>query len=344
MAGCASASSRVKAPATDALGQPTTKDVVNSIRAGRGTVIFNHELCKADLPAGASACTGTFRRTFRHGESFNIVITNTEPKNFEYVVSGWKLPVSENNGAQRASERETKTLWQVHDRQFGGYIVEIRPRALDGLNATKLAAATLRIDVETAETKVAFAGGFTFSSLVDPPFALKEEEVPATAPGGTATTQTRLIEQDSRRDKMTRGMGSFVHLWHTRLPDAALSFGLGLETGGTATYYAGPSWRLGDKGFLSAGYLLGSVKSMPAGVELNGIVKDANVLANAGTRTQAGWFFGLSYAFIGSVSEALAKPFAAQKSAPPNSANTDPESADPRPCTRSAMMRFRPSH
>lgn len=298
--------------------------------------VFDHRLCRKGHEAD-DACLPETKIRRADGELFTVRIVNTDTLAFDYSIAG-VLVAHEDKGEVHAGPRglpiDVVDLTQQHDKRFGGYIVRIRPKAGPAGAATPLGAMTIRVSVTTPQMNVGFGGGFTVSDLVDPPYAVQETTTPSTTPGGTPTTTNTLIEQPSRRDDDTRGMGTFVHVWHTNAPALALSFGLGLNGAQSANYYVGPSLRLGDKAYLTVGGIWGSVKTPPSGIDVGGTVKDANVLNNLGTRTARGWFAGLSYTFISGAEDALKKPFAGQGGAPPAPVTPAP----PAPNTAAAAL------
>lgn len=299
-------------------------------------MVVDHRSCRKGQE-GNDACLPEKQIRRADGELFTVRILNTDTLAFDYSIAG-VLVAHEDKGEVHAGPRglpiDVVDLTQQHDKRFGGYIVRIRPKPGPAGAATQLGAMTIRISVTTPQMNVGFGGGFTVSDLVDPAYAVQETTTPSTTPGGTATTTNTLIEQPSRRDDDTRGMGTFVHVWHTNAPALALSFGLGLNGAQSANYYVGPSLRLGDKAYLTVGGIWGSVKAPPSGIEVGGTVKDANVLNNLGTRTARGWFAGLSYTFISGAEDALKKPFAGQGGAP----NAPLTPAPPAPSAAAAAL------
>lgn len=298
-------------------------------RAPRAAPRFTHARCTTSMPAGAPACAAEFTRTVGDGDVFDVVIVDTDTLAFTYVISGVVVPVSQDlklqNTPALAPPRDTKTLWQVHDRKFGGYVVEIRRRDAERGRKSTLGDATIRVNVRTAEMRLSFGGGFTVSGLVDPVYGARLDTLPAAAPANgqpapAPATQSTLVEDDGPRDRETRGVATFVHTWHTAVPWAALSFGLGLDQGRGANYYLGPSIRLGDKAFLTGGAAWGSVRTLPAGVAVGRGV-NPTVLTSLPNRTARSWVVALSYGFIGGAQDALAKPFAGAppQPTPPNS-------------------------
>ena len=299
-------------------GRNRSESAATPSTAPKKDAIVNHRLCRKGQEAD-DACLPEARIRRADGELFTVRIMNTDTLAFDYSIAG-VLVAHEDKGEVQAGPKglpsDVVDLTQQHDKRFGGYIVRVRPKSGPAGAASQLGAMTIRISVTTPQMNVGFGGGFTVSDLVDPPYAVQETSTPSTTPGAPATTTNTLIEQPSRRDDDTRGMGTFVHVWHTNAPALALSFGLGLNGAQSANYYVGPSFRLGDKAYLTVGGIWGSVKAPPSGIEVGGTVKDANVLNNLGSRTARGWFAGLSYTFISGAEDALKKPFAGQGGTP----------------------------
>lgn len=284
---------------------------------------FVHARCRADGQAGggqapAAVCAPTARLRLRHGDPFTIVIDSTDRTKYDYAITGLKAPDPAPNVAAQAAlgtprNTDVVALPAVYDRQFAGYVVRVtrKPDVADA----DLGDLTATVTVEVQEWRAGFGGGFTASNLTDPAYAIREEVVPvapAANAGAEPTTRTRLrfVDDPGRRDDASPGAGSFVHVWHGRTPWLAATFGLGLERDRAATYFAGPSLRLGDQAVLTAGPAWGRVRTPPPGVAVGDSVGSANVINTLGMRTRRGWFVGLSYTFIGGAQDALKKPFA----------------------------------
>lgn len=314
-------------------------------RAAPAVRTFVHARCRADGQAGggqapAAACAPTTRLRLRHGDPFTVVIDSTDRTRYDYAITGLKAPDPAPSVAARAApgtprNTDVVALPAVYDRQFAGYVVRVtrKPDVADA----DLGDLTATVTVEVQEWRAGFGGGFTASSLTDPAYAVREEVVPgapaANAGAGAASTprtRLRFVDDPGRRDDASPGAGSFVHVWHGRAPWMAATFGLGLERDRAATYFAGPSLRLGDQAVLTAGPAWGRVRTPPPGVAVGDSVGSANVINTLGMRTRRGWFVGLSYTFIGGAQDALRKPFAdpgAAAGAPPAGGAGEPASA-----------------
>jgi hypothetical protein len=270
-------------------------------------VRFDHSKCLAGHE-GDDACNASASLALKNGETFDVVVLHTDTTRFTYTIAGVKVtPVSPPSVQADSGDLRTHTitLFANHDAQYGGYIVSIR-RKTNGATppATEnrdLGNATIRIAVTTKQWQIGFGSGFTISGLRDPAFGVAHD---------TARNVDTLTSEHDRRDRASRGLAAFVHVWHPDYDWAALSFGLGVDQGRGTGYFVGPSIRFGDKLTLTAGPVWGSVKTAPSGMKVGSVVKDPNVLNQLGQRTDMAFFVGLSYAFIGGSEDALKKPFA----------------------------------
>lgn len=273
------------------------------LAATKGEVFFDHSACRKDLPPDSSACTARRKLYLSDGDVFAVVIYNTQKDAFVYSID---TVAREDKGPKTEAEPkpvDVVFLARQHSSRYAGYIVHITPI---GRVSTSLGEARVIINVVTSEFRAAFGGGFTASGLNDRAFAVVADTIDQ---GGTRVGVQRFVRESDREDDARLGLGSFVHVHHTRIPWAALTFGLGIEQNRAASYYLGPSWRMGDAAVLTLGVLVGSVRTAPPGVSENQIVSDPNVVNSLGSRTKASWFVGLSYSFIGGADRNLAKPF-----------------------------------
>lgn len=242
----------------------------------------------------------------RDGQVFTVIIENTLPELFIYEVAGIELNPDAPGGTESRGKLlppKRKTLFIRHEAKYAGYIVRIKPRP--GEDTQGLSEVELVISVDTQQWDLDFAGAFTASELSDPVYSLQtrnegDEEA------------TFIVRDREAEDDFKLGIGAFVHLFHTRRPWAALTFGLGINEDNKTTYFIGPSWRWGDKGALTAGVALGSIARLPAGAQENAPTTDTNVLGQLGTRTVPRFFVGFSYAFISDIRSRFEKPFAGE--------------------------------
>jgi hypothetical protein len=150
-----------------------------------------------------------------------------------------------------------------------------------------------------------FAGGFTVSFLTDQKYGVDSSNI--------------VYRNKSAEDLANLGFAAFLHTYNDRwkipginkfdLTLVPISLGLGITTGSRASYFLGPSIKMG-KAFFTLGWNLGPTHTLPAGVNEGAHVTDANALSNMDTRTGGGFFFALSYTFLGSGTAIFQKPFA----------------------------------
>jgi hypothetical protein len=277
----------------------------------KAAVYYNHGDCTKDQATDSPACTARRKLSLKDGQTFTVAIYNTQKDAFVYSIETVARKEEGNvPQARRAKPPEVKILTLQHDKRYAGYIVHITPT---GRASTTLGEARIIIDVTTSEFRVGFGGGFTASGLSDPVFAVVTDSV---GDPGSRTAVQRFVREEDREDDARLGLGSFVHVYHTSHPWAALTFGLGIEQNRAASYYLGPSWRMGDAAMLTAGLLVGSIKTAPPGVSEGQIVTDPNVVNTSGSRLKASWFVGLSYSFIGGAQDKLGKPFLGETPTP----------------------------
>lgn len=242
------------------------------------------------------------------GEQIVICIENTLPDSFLYEVSGLKLPAEAET--REAAQLETpaavdKEIRQRHDKQYGGYLVRIQAKSgaptealVDGEKKT-LRDAQFIVSVQTVNWQYEVSGGFTINKLSSPVFGLRPRQ------GDSGMME--VFRDEEKEDNVRLGVAGFIHVYHDRYPWLVPTFGLGINEGNTPTYYTGMSWRLGKAAALTAGAAWGSVDTLPAGTQL-GPVTDANVLNNLQSRTDAGFFFALSYTFLNPGIDFFEKP------------------------------------
>ena len=274
-------------------------------------VVFTHSGCPVVEPA--KECRSSFVLDLADREPFIVRIRSTEPDNYSYTIAGVVLERSATAKRQAGGDTlPSHDLPQQHDKRFGGYVVTIRKKSS---TTGSLPEATLLISVRTNEWKTSFGGGFTFTNLVGNAYAIRDKTTAATATTPASVTST-LVRDDARKDEAAYGAATFVHLFHSAHESIAASFGLGLSlNGATGTaYYAGPSFRFGDKGALTIGAVVGPVRTLPAGLHEDDTIQDrttvANALATPPTRNAVKAFFAFSYTFLGGGQSELNKPLA----------------------------------
>ena len=104
-------------------------------------------------------------------------------------------------------------------------------------------------------------------------------------------TRVRSAEDDARL-----AFAGLVTLYHTgTLPWLGASFGMGLDSDARLRYYAGPAFRFGGKGVVSAGVALGPIARLPAGLQEGDRWVDINTV-QVESRIATSWYVAFSYA------------------------------------------------
>lgn len=258
------------------------------------------------------------------GEVITIVIKNTCPDRFEYDLGGIPLSAPEAAFAESKKDCTLKdhTLTQVHDDRFGGYYLAITPisgpgsRVMADDNGAKkeLKELTFLVGVTTVQWDIAFAGGFTIADIVDPVFASQDNGM----------MQNVVIRDRGAEDDVSLGLAGMIHLYHRKRPHWAATFGLSTGSGNDLAYMLGGSYRFGDKGALTLGYMWAPVDRLPAGLSVGDTIADSNSLANLQSRTEGGVFLGISYSFISGVKDIFEKPFKGSAPVVPGGASQAP--------------------
>ncbi len=289
------------------------------ILAETDEVVFDH---KAPL-SQEGLLLASARTSANDGEIIRVKILNTDSKKFTYQIAGIPVPVTGNGPGIRdgADKSDTVNLTIVHSGQFGGYTITATPTPRDTTKTKseseseaeaedqdKLPRAVFTIRVETHKWNIGFGGGFTVSTLTSPAYGVE------TRVNADASEDLIVRREEHRESEVSLGVASLVHVWHSRHPWLAASFGLGLQSDTGASYYFGPSWRMGNKGALTAGVVFGNVDTLPSGTQEGQVLNDSNALNNLGSKIQSGFFVGFSYGFLGNDGEHLQKPFATEDS------------------------------
>lgn len=156
---------------------------------------------------------------------------------------------------------------------------------------------------------VSFSGAFTASSLVDRKYSLRSSN------GGTVISRDKDLEDDVKL-----GIAAFIHTTYPKVGIwAPFSLGLGITSNNDVNYYFGTGLHFDKKAFLTIGVNLGPQKRLPGGVREGEVVSDPNLLSSLPTRTAAGFFISLSYAFLSTGDSLFRAPFSL---ALPNGAET----------------------
>jgi hypothetical protein len=237
-------------------------------------------------------------------ETIVLQILDTCPDGFTFEVKGIakapELPTRAVPPGECVAAAKEMT-WK-HEKKYGGYLLMITAPApvsvQKGDTVKQLDSVVLVVHVQDTGWALEVGGGFTVDGLVDPRFALEAHD------GAQYVVRTEDTDDAARL-----GLATFVHAFHHKVPQLALSFGLGLSEASRATYYTGLSLRLSSKAALTGGVAWGKVERLPAGVTSTVPVTDPNILNDLPTRVSAKAFFALSYGFLGTA-DRLSKPFA----------------------------------
>jgi hypothetical protein len=273
----------------------------------------------------------TYSVKVRPGEFFEVTIDNTCAKQFFDIesfgviaaVPAPAIPTARrgqtNDCVASAAGAPPRTIQVPHLPQYGGYVVSIKPA--DGLQfiksnaASNCSQANPPADCKPAKEILLFvsvgrrgydydiSGAFTISDLTDPVYSLQEES--------NGETPIVVVERDqAAEDDFRLGFAGFINLFHQKFPSFAGTFGLGISEGSEVNFFLGPSWRLGGKAYLTAGWNWGSVRRLPSGVSEGDVVSNANLLTELPTRTDSALFVAVSYIFLSPGEAFLKKPFA----------------------------------
>lgn len=291
----------------------------------QATWTYDHLANCPTPPAGAvrsSGCTMQKTLSIKPGDHFTIAIAHTVASAFTIDIAGYVTSIDTKVGERQldrtgaaAEAKDTIFVSATHDARYGGYVISITPKS--GAGTLPVAPATLVITVPQTKAPYAFSGGLSLTNIRNPGFVVRQEvDTAVTAPGATKIDTVNRVRNDStRRDAATVGFATFLtvnlpNVHNVNLSWLNLSLGIGLETSGQTQYYFGLGAELQDGIFLNAGYVLGRVNTLPAGLEVGDIVADANALANLSRRNAGGVFLGLSFSFLGGGKETFGKPFA----------------------------------
>jgi hypothetical protein len=259
------------------------------------------------------------------GETFIVRIEHTCPESFDYPFEPLPAPADQTKVLSAAQELPFRDIRITHDDQFGGYLVSVSKKAAPegkcGLGdlVDKLQPQSFVVTVVRADWNVALEGGFTFSGLTNPVYAVDTDKL--------------VVEEPSKEDAVRLGAASFVSLFHDRLNyrgvRPSLAFGLGITTDSQAEYLLGLGVRFGDKASLIGGAAWGPVARLPNGVTIGTANPPDNMLANLGSQSVRSWFFALTYSFLSTdAAGRLAKPFAESKPSPPPATRPEETNAD----------------
>lgn len=240
--------------------------------------------------------------TLNDGERFAIKVTDTLPDLFTYRLYRQRVAGKRGRATADKSRPSEICLSEVHDKRFGGYLLAVLRTSTEGAEDYP-PSLLISIPVQTPQWTYGFAGGFVGSGLTDPVYFVRKDETGASVVKRAGEDGT--VDEE---DWAKLGTAAFIHVTPPRGP-LALSFGIGISDGDKPTYYLGPSYRLGDQAFITAGLAVGPVDALPAGIAVGDRLDDPNALASLRSRNKGHVFVALSYAFLGSRKD-LARPFA----------------------------------
>jgi hypothetical protein len=238
----------------------------------------------------------------RANDALAVVVINTDKAHITASIKEVAKPKTESLAACAKDQASVDTIYPDGE---GRYSLEITVSGCEGLS--NVAPTEFKVDILGWEQSV--AGAFMGSNHHDPLFSTY------TRKNGDQTFTFVDQEPQNREDDVRLGLGSFIHLYHERagrglwgLLPSGFSFGLGIGEKNRTTYALAPSWRLGDKAFLSVGYSWAPVDRLPNGVRICSrssdscdatlALTDPNRIATLSQQTKGAWFVGLSYTFI----------------------------------------------
>lgn len=270
-------------------------------------ITYDHSQCSASRPDGRT-CNPSVRLALEDGEILRVMVVESYPELYTYEIAGVVIPQPEESdpGAQNfgiwniTTDQPTKVpfrLSALHSNDFGAYEVRIRVKTTLP-DDTFPGDATLTIRTVPSEWNLDFGGGFVASGLTSKAYGLSDD------------TDPKIVEEPDKKSEGLASIASFLHVWHTQEPWAAITFGLGLDQDRGREYYFGPSLRLGDKATLTGGVVLGNVRRLPAGATEGQVARDPNVLESLGEKSVYRLFLGMSYSFLGGGQNAISREFA----------------------------------
>ena len=235
----------------------------------------------------------TYTREVEDGDTITVVVEQTCKQGFRYDIRGTEGEELSRGGRSSPPLADT-TLNIPHNKEYGGYIVNIIPRndssALQCVGGEGLQDRTIVIVTPSPVWRLALSGGFTGRALRDNKYGSR---------ASAEDPNTRIIvKDDEARDIADLGLASFAHIYHTRLPWLAGVFGIGIETNTNTSYYIGGGYRFGDKMSLFGGGVLGAISRLPVGMKENDPIVNESILNDLPKKVGVGWFIGLSYSFI----------------------------------------------
>jgi hypothetical protein len=246
----------------------------------------------------------TQRVSVSNGTRLSISIEHTCPADFDYEIKGVGLS-NPPAGVRTQAVGDKPSLQTVAvgtveaDENYSGFFVIAtrRPGSKPTCYASQadaepvaLQTVTFFLITDVEGWELAFGGGFTFSTLRNEVYAVRD----------TGAGAQVVVRDQDKEDSVSLGLAAMTDLYHSRLPQVALSFGLGIREDNKAQYFLGGGIRFGKRATLHAGLTIGSIATLPAGVREGDAIADVNLLNNLGQRTEVRPFVAISYSFLGS--------------------------------------------
>lgn len=150
------------------------------------------------------------------------------------------------------------------------------------------------LTVKSSPWALGMSGGLTISAVVDPRFAIVPDPASMTTPPSTIVIRDRGAE-----DSEKLGFAGFLHVHNERwkIGDVPIAgtFGLGIQEKNSISGFIGVSAAAFDLAYLTLGWNWSSVDRLPAGQDLGAAPISDNVLNTLPSRTDSGWFLGVSF-------------------------------------------------
>jgi len=264
------------------------------------------------------------------GQKIDVYVTNTNTKC--YAFNGKAVVAKQPTANLRQEFLFTETVGPFEaEMRDDPFEITIEARSINSDPACKPGGERIeggtpgpwKIRVLREGWDIAFAGAYTADTATNPVYGLvagQKQVDPSPAPKTSGFFIKRFREQE---DAYRLGAAAMVHVFHTSPSTFAwhdiawvpVSFGLGVGEASQVRYFLGTGIRFGPKFFLTAGPVIGSVKTLPAGLVADnaddpaGFTTNANALGSMGSRTRTGFFVGVSYTFAGVGPSSFTGPF-----------------------------------
>ncbi len=219
------------------------------------------------------------------GEKIEVTVTNTNTVLFECSVTGIEIVRQPNPRAVLETDTTVCKKEISHDSRFGGYFVKVQPKAAakaEAIEASGLEARTWILFVDETGWRTDILVGVVGSGLTSPKFFLDtgDDDV------------KRVFEDPDAEDDLAFGFASFATVYHDEIFKGwGLSLGLGINDNDLSVLF-GPSYRLGKRATLTAGYSWGPVDRLPTGLAVGDVFEQDNLSLESATRGD--WFFSVS--------------------------------------------------